>query len=110
MSKREAGVLIGDIRAALEKIDRYIAGFDRQAFLADDKTSDAVVRNLEIIGEAVKKLPAELKELHPAIPWRQIAGLRDRVVHDYAGVDLELIWNILQTALAEFSRQLRALE
>lgn len=110
MSRREAGVLLGDIRVAIAKIDRYIAGFDQQAFLADDKTIDAVVRNLEIIGEAVKKLPAELMRLHPAIPWREIAGLRDRVIHDYAGIDLELIWNILKTALPEFSRRLRDVE
>ena len=59
------------------------------SFLADEKTIDAVVRNLEIIGEAAKQLPAEFKNRHSAIPWAQIAGLRNRIVHDYAGTDLK---------------------
>src|SRR5437660_9660959 len=110
MSKREPGILLHDIRAAIQKIDRYTAGLDERAFLSDDKTSDAVVRNLEIIGEAVKQLPGEFKQQHPAIAWSQIAGLRNRIVHDYAGIDLELVWNILKTALPNFSLQISKLK
>ena len=91
MSKREPGLLLEDVCGACGKIGRYLTGLDQAAFLADEKTMDAVVRNLEIVGEAVKQLPAEFKERHPHIPWRQIAGLRDRIVHDYAGVDLEIV-------------------
>lgn len=90
MSKREPAILLDDIRTAVEKISRYVAGLDESAFLADEKTSDAVVRNLEVIGEAAKQLPAEFKTAHPTILWPQIAGLRNRIVHDYAGVDSSL--------------------
>jgi uncharacterized protein with HEPN domain len=110
MSKREPGILLDDIRTAISKIARYISGLDERSFLADDKTIDAVVRNLEIIGEAVKQLPPEFKKQYATVPWSQIAGLRNRIVHDYAGVDLELVWNILKTALPEFSLQISELK
>jgi uncharacterized protein with HEPN domain len=96
MSKRDPGILLDDIRAAIGKIDRYTTGLDKRAFLGDDKTIDAVVRNLEIVGEAAKQLPVEFRRQHSAIPWSKIAGLRNRIVHDYAGIDLELVWNILK--------------
>jgi uncharacterized protein with HEPN domain len=92
------------------KIGRYTAGLDEGSFLRDEKTIDAVVRNLEIIGEAVKQMPAEFKVRHSTIPWSQIAGLRNRIVHDYARIDVELVWNILQTALPEFSLQISRLK
>jgi len=76
MSKREPSVLLDDIRTSIEKIQRYTAGLDEGSFLTDEKTTDAVVRNLEIIGEAAKQLPAEFKNRHSALPWLQIAGLR----------------------------------
>lgn len=110
MSKREPGILLDDIGTAISKIERYTTGLDERSFLADDKTIDAVVRNLEIIGEAVKQMPVEFKKQHATIPWSQIAGLCNRIVHDYAGIDLELVWNILKTALPEFSLQISELE
>lgn len=82
---------------------------DREAFLADDKTIDAVVRNLEVVGEAVKQLPSGFKEDHPGVPWTQMAGLRNRIVHDYAGIDLEIIWELLEHAVPELSEQLAGL-
>ena len=109
MSKREPAVLLDDIRTSIQKIQRYIAGVDEASFLADDKTIDAVVRNLEIIGEAAKQLPAEFKTQHSAIPWPQIAGLRNRIVHDYAGIDLKLVWNILKTAIPKLASQIAEL-
>jgi uncharacterized protein with HEPN domain len=110
MSKREPGLLLDDVRAACGKIGRYLAGLDQAGFLADEKTIDAVVRNLEIVGEAVKQLPGKFKERHPHVPWHQIAGLRNRIVHDYAGVDLEIVWDISQKALPAFLLQIRELE
>ena len=68
------------------------------------------MRNLEIIGEAAKQLPAEFKNRHPAIAWTQIAGLRNRIVHDYAGIDLKIVWNILQTAIQKLAFQITELE
>ena len=110
MSKRDAALLIEDMRAAMDKIARYTAGMERAAFLEDEKTVDAVVRNLEIIGEASKQVPEDFKVLHPAVPWAQMAGLRNRIVHDYAGIDLELIWEIVQHSLPALRRQLDGLD
>ena len=110
MSKREPDILLDDIRTAIAKIGRYTAGLDETSFLADEKTVDAVIRNLEIIGEAAKQLPAEFKGEHPAIPWLQIAGLRNRIVHEYAGVDLKLVWHILKTAIPELADQIARLK
>jgi uncharacterized protein with HEPN domain len=110
MSKREPSLLLDDIRISLAKMKRYTAGLDEASFLADEKTIDAVVRNLEILGEAAKQLPAEFKAQHPAIAWPQIAGLRNRIVHDYAGIDLKLVWNILKTAIPKLALQLAELK
>jgi uncharacterized protein with HEPN domain len=106
MPKREADLLLEDIRSAVARIERYTSGMERERFLADEKTIDAVVRNLEVIGEAVRWLPDEFKRQHPGIPWGQIAGLRNRIVHDYFGLDLEIIWQVLQTSLREFKQRL----
>ncbi|MBA2744393.1 MAG: DUF86 domain-containing protein [Chthoniobacterales bacterium] len=74
--------------------------------MADEKTIDAVARNLEIIGEAVRWLPDDLKRQHKDIPWDQIGGLRNRIVHEYFGLDLEIIWQVLQTSLPDLRQQL----
>lgn len=82
---------IKDIKNSLEKIFKYTNGFNYEDFIDDDKTHDAVERNLEIIGEAVKKLSNELKSRHPNIPFKQIAGMRDKLIHDYFGIDYEIV-------------------
>lgn len=108
MSKRDPALLIEDICVAMDKIARYTAGMERPAFLADEKTADAVVRNLEIIGEAAKQVPEDFKARHASVPWAQMAGLRNRIVHDYAGIDLELIWEIVGHSLPPLREQLKA--
>ncbi len=110
MPKRDPDLLLEDIRSSLERIERYTAGMDRERFLHDGKTIDAVVRNLEIVGEAVRRLPEAFIRQHSEISWRQIAGLRNRIVHDYFGLDLEIIWQVLQTALPDFKRELDAID
>ena len=110
MSKREPDVLLDDIRSSIGKIARYTAGLNEASFLADEKTIDAVIRNPEIIGEAAKQLPAEFKAQNPQIPWPQIAGLRNRIVHDYAGIDLQLVWQILKTAIPKLALQIAELK
>jgi len=99
MSKRDPVLLLEDMVAAIQKINRYIIGMSVDAFKADEKTIDAVVRNLEIIGEAVRQLPPAFKQTHDSVPWDQIAGLRNRIVHDYFGLDLEMIWFIITSDL-----------
>ena len=106
MPRRDAALLLEDIRSAMARIERYTSGLQREQFLADEKTVDAVARNLEIIGEAVRWLPDDFKREHEGLPWEQVAGLRNRIVHDYFGLDLEIIWQVLQTALPELREQL----
>jgi uncharacterized protein with HEPN domain len=106
MPRRDPHLLLEDIRSALARIERYTTGMQREQFLVDEKTIDAVVRNLEIIGEAVRWLPDDFKLQYLGVPWGPIAGLRNRIVHDYFGLDLEIIWQVLQTSLREFGQQL----
>lgn len=110
MSKRDPLVLIEDIVLAIQKIRRYTSQLDHDGFFADELVIDAVARNLEIIGEAARQLPEEFKRVHKPIPWTQIAGLRNRIVHDYFGLDLEIIWEIIQHDLPELERQISALQ
>lgn len=101
MSKREIGFLLEDLLEAGEKIKSYTAGFSKETFFGDNKTIDAVIRNLEIIGEASNRIPEEFKIENAEIPWRQLVGLRNRIIHEYFGVDLDIIWNIIQNDLQE---------
>ncbi|MGH7149054.1 MAG: HepT-like ribonuclease domain-containing protein [Planctomycetota bacterium] len=109
MSRRPAELLLADMWEAIEKIERYRAGLDRDAFQADEKTVDSVVRNLEVIGEAANRLPAEFKASHSDVEWTRIVGLRHRIVHDYFGIDLGIIWEVLQKDLPAFKQRLARL-
>jgi uncharacterized protein with HEPN domain len=82
-----------DILDSIEKIENFVEGFDFEEFSKDPKTIYAVVRALEIIGEATKKLPNFLKVEHPEVPWRDMTGFRDKVAHGYFVVDLEVVWD-----------------
>ncbi len=95
MPKRDSDLLIQDMLSAIRQIESYIAGQDHDSFLHDRKTIDAVVRNLEVLGEASRQLPQEFITQQPHVPWRLLAGLRNRIVHDYFGLDLEIIWQII---------------
>ena len=88
------------IRDCLERIAEYTSGGE-QEFLASRLIQDGVVRNLEVIGEATKNLSIELRETNPAIPWRQIAGMRDVLIHDYLKVNLSRVWLTVSTDLPE---------
>jgi uncharacterized protein with HEPN domain len=110
MSKRDPLVLLEDIILAIQKIRRYTSQMDHDAFLRDELVVDGVARNLEIIGEAARQLPEDFRRAHKHIPWTQIAGLRNRIVHDYFGLDLEIIWQIIQHDLPELEKQIGALQ
>lgn len=94
---------LADIQEALEKIQRYIEGYTFEQFVQDSKTQDAVIRNLEIIGEAAKMVSAPLKKRYPEIPWKAMAGVRDRLIHHYFGIDYETVWRIITRELPEIS-------
>jgi uncharacterized protein with HEPN domain len=81
----------------------------REAFLSDGKTQDAVIRNVEIIGQAVKGVSDGTRALEPAVPWRQIAGMRDKLIHEYFGVDLSLVWDVVEHELPVLRPQLEKL-
>lgn len=100
---RDSDVYLDDIREAVGKIQRYTRGLSREAFAADEKTVDAVVRNLEIIGEAAKNLDAGFRGAHPGLDWRKIAGLRDVLAHEYFGIDLDIVWDIVQNKIPELA-------
>jgi uncharacterized protein with HEPN domain len=99
MSKRQIPELLEDIKEAAVRIGKYINGMDYQAFLDEFKTQDAVVRNVEIIGEAVKKLPKSFTSKYTGIPWKEMAGTRDKLIHDYFGVNYDILWNIAKNEL-----------
>lgn len=91
--KRELGDYIEDIIDAMKKAGDFIKGMDYEAFSQDDKTIFAVIRSIEIIGEAAKKIPEKVRKKYPAVPWKDLAGMRDKVIHEYFGVKLNLVWN-----------------
>lgn len=110
MSKRDPRLLLDDIITSIGKIKRYTEGQSLADFKADDRTVDAVVRNLEIIGEAVRQMPLAFKEAYGEIEWHQIAGLRNRIVHDYFGIDIEMIWYIVSIDLPLLLENLLAID
>ena len=94
MSKRTPQLLFEDILESAEKILQYTKGMSFEEFSEDNKTIDAVIRNFEIIGEASNLLSDEIKDKYPTIEWHRIRGFRNRIVHDYFGVDLQILWKI----------------
>jgi len=87
-------LFLEDIQTSMNRIAEYIEGYNFADFKKDNKTVDAVIRNFEIIGEASKKLTDDVKESYPDIPWHEMYYLRNRVTHEYFGVDYEIIWDI----------------
>lgn len=95
MSKRNDIDLIRDISESINRIISYTENIHYEQFKKDFKTQDAVFRNIEIMGEAVKSLSDKIKSRHPEIPWKNIAGTRDKLIHDYFGVNIDIVWDIV---------------
>ncbi len=101
MSKRDTILLLDDMLQSAQKIKEYIYGLDYDSFTSDDKTMDAVVRNFEIIGEAANRIDSEFRDKNPEIEWKRIRGFRNRIVHEYFGIDYEIVWEIIESYLDE---------
>ncbi|MEO0884559.1 MAG: DUF86 domain-containing protein [Cyanobacteria bacterium J06634_6] len=100
MNPRDKASLL-DIVDAAQLTQSFIEGMKQQDFLDDIKTQSAVIYQIAIIGEATKRLSTDFRQKHPHIPWNQIAGMRDKLVHDYNGTDLSRIWSVLQSSIPE---------
>ncbi len=101
MSKRDHILLLEDMLDSALKIRRYTNNLDFDSFLNDEKTVDAVVRNFEIIGEAANRIDPDYRTRNPEVEWKRIRGFRNRIVHDYFGIDYEIVWTIIENNLSD---------
>jgi len=108
MRERDERLYLDDIVRAIDRILSY-TGEGRDTFFGDSRTQDAVIRNIEVIGEASRGVSPATRAAHPEVPWKQIAGTRDRVIHGYFTVDLEIVWEIVEKELAELRRLVAAI-
>ena len=98
---------VEDILESMQRAQRFVAGMDYTTFAKDDRTNFATVRALEIIGEATKQVPGEIRTRFPAVPWSEMAGMRDKVIHAYFGVDLKIVWD---TVITDIPRAIPAMQ
>ena len=106
---RDPQVYLEDILTAIGRIQEFTRGLDRVSFQRDSRTVDAVLHNLEVIGEAAKHVPDDLRERAPAVEWRKIAGLRDLIAHAYFDVDPDIIWDVVASKLGPLADGVRSL-
>jgi len=106
MSERADTDFLYDIQEAIHRIITYTTSMSYDSFLNDIKTQDAVIQNLQVIGEATKNLSSDFRARYTDIPWKGMAGIRDRLIHHYFGVNLDIVWDIITTDLPELDNQL----
>lgn len=104
--KRDYRLFLKDIIQAMEAIEKFVEGMDFEKFIGDDKTSSAVIRKFEILGEAAKNIPNLIREKYPHIPWRRIVGMRDRLIHAYFGIDYKLVWDAIKVEIPKLKPEL----
>jgi uncharacterized protein with HEPN domain len=102
---RDYRLYLDDILEAAKRIERYSRGMTLEKLKKDTLVLDGIVRNLEIIGEAAKNVPTQIREKHPAIEWKKITGLRDILAHEYFGIDVDVVWDIVKNKLPSLKKQ-----
>jgi len=107
--KKDPKLYLGHIIEAINRINKYTKGLSKDEFLKNNLVKDATVRNIEIIGEAVKNLPDDFKKKHKEIPWKDIAGMRDRIAHFYFGIDYGLVWDTIEKDIPELKKKIQKL-
>lgn len=107
--KKDIRVYLIDIQDSILKIEEYAEGMTQADFFESSEKQDAVMRRLGIIGEAVKNIPDEFRKQHPDIPWQDIAGMRDKLIHEYSGIKLGRVWNVIEKDLPDLKKNLGSL-
>jgi hypothetical protein len=105
--KRDAAVYLDDIIESIRKIEEYTKGLDLEGFTKDFKTQDAVIRNFEIIGEAARSIPSEIKKKYPLVPWKSMIGMRNKMIHEYSGIMLEVVWKAVKEDIPPLEKHLK---
>jgi len=109
MSERNLSLLLLDIKVSISKILEYTAGMTFESYEADSRTKDAVERNFEIIGEAASRIPDDFKKLHPTIEWRIIKDFRNFIIHEYFGINNQIVWDTIQFRLPDLLQEISGL-
>jgi uncharacterized protein with HEPN domain len=104
---RDCKIYLKDILAAVDSIEAFVKGMSFEEFRADDKTTSAVIRKFEIIGEATKQIPDDIRWKYPDVPWKDMAGMRDRLIHFYFGVDYHLVWAAIKQRLPSLKEEMQ---
>ncbi len=106
---RDLEVYLVDILEAISRIREYTRDLDESSFQSDTLRQDAVIRNLEVLGEAVKQIPEDVRKRHPGVEWRKMAGLRDVLIHQYFGIDGDVLWDVVVNKLTDVENGIRGL-
>jgi len=109
MKRRDYRDYLQDILDSIKDIESFIENMDSEDFTKDKKTINAVIRSIEVIGEATKNIPKSIRDKYPSVPWKKMAGMRDRMIHEYFGVDIEILWKTVKEDIPSLKPLMEAL-